>query len=370
MKDWASGSVESGMPMHGTVDKFGTTCLSVFLIWLTAHRAIATEAKTAPKLQPPKNVLRVGEIEAARQHDRHAEALRAEPDIHPHAPELISKQRVVGFPKRGQISWLLLYAIAEVGPRAHTPISQLIVVSEKGAQLLLSLPSSTYPKTTGTDSLIQQADDARIVEMTRGRFALAISHGGQARIQGSVTLLGFEPDLSLKELWSFPGERHSRHARSTIYFLKLPPDPAVSLAVRQHEAIIDGPRMKLVRNEYLYRLDPEAGGYAKADINSARLTRLLDKAERDHDMLRIEQRGTIVLWTALGLKEEAAAQDRARQAAYARLHRRLSGSARTDLEIEERNWLEERDRIEDLYELNRFVADRVRELTKREHDLK
>jgi hypothetical protein len=209
-----------------------------------------------------------------------------------------------------------------------------------------------------------------MVGIARGRFALAISHGGQAKIPGRVTLFALNPDNSLSELWGYPDQDDRRYIESEIYFLKPDRQAVASIAIREHEVVFVGPGLKLFIHEVFYRLNPRTDQFTQSDIDPPRLTKLLDAAERDRQTIHITQRGTIGVGAALELKKKADQHDQALRTAYARLRRELSRPEREKLAAEQKEWLNRRDQIEDLYERIRFVADRVKELKARSENHK
>jgi hypothetical protein len=346
--------------MHRPAVRFGNSIFSLVTFCLIPHYAITGEAKTSPNAHPPKDVLRAGSQVATRKHQQ--VVARGEPDIYPHEPKLIAKQRITGFPSPKQTSWLLLYSVAEVGPRAHTPISQLTIVSERESHVIVAIPSENEPAPDDPSELIEQADDALLVEIARGRYALAISHGGQAKIPGDVTVFAINRDFSLKELWIYPGHGERRRIGSTIYFVRDPKEKATLLAVRQDEVIYEGPKVKLSTRDLLYRLDAATDRYEQAEIDPAQLAKLLKVSERNRRNLSIDQRPEMGLENARYEKQE---QDRMLNEVYGKLLRKLPSKVREALSVEQREWLTKRDQFDFLDDRNKFVADRTRELTER-----
>lgn len=346
--------------MHRPAVRFGKSIFSVVTFCLISHCAITGEAKPSPNAHPPRDVLRIGSQVAARKHQQ--VAARGEPDIYPHEPKLIAQQRITGFPSPKQSSWLLLYSVAEVGPRAHTPISQLTIVSEREPHVIVAIPSENEPLPDDPSEIIEQADDALLVEIARGRYALAISHGGQAKIPGDVTLFAINRDFSLKELWTYPGHDERRRMGSTIYFVRDSKEIATLLAVRQDEVIYEGPKVKLLTRDLLYRLDAATDRYEQAEIDPAQLAKLLEVSKRNRRNLSIGQRPDMGLENARYEKQE---QDRMLNEVYGKLLRKLPSKLHEAMSVEQREWLTKRDQFEFLDDRNKFVADRTRELTER-----
>ena len=360
MKDRSVGSVKLGIPMHGPADRFRKSILSVVIFCQIPHDGTTSEAKISSIAYPPKDVLRAGAQVAARKHRQ--VVTKGEPDIYPHEPKLIAKQRITGFPSPKQSSWLLLFSVAEVGPRAHTPISQLALVSEREPHVIVAIPLENKSAPDDPSEIIEQADDAVLVEITSGRYALAISHGGQAKIPGDVTLFAFNRDFSVKELWTYPDRERTRKFGSTIYFVRDPKEKATLLAVRQDEVIYEGPKVKLLTHDLLYRLDAATDRYELTEIDPARLRKMIEVSKRDRGNLSIGQRPDMGLENARYEKQE---HDRLLNEVYGKLLRKLPTKLREALSVEQREWLTKRDQIEYLDDRNKFVTDRTRELTER-----
>jgi hypothetical protein len=332
-------------------------------IWLGALALFAGGASSRPAAaeppkKPPVDVLRIGIRQAAKRHDL-AQRL---PDVHAYPPKLAGAQRVVGYPRSGQAAWMLHYTVAEVGPRALTPLSQIVIVAEARPQLLLALPQD------GEDpedpSPAGEAQGCRMVELSPGRFALAIEWGRQRKIPGHLSIFALERQGPPRELWTFP-EEGMRSVASTIHYVKLDGDETFSLAIRQLEEVFEGDRAKIVPHEFLYRLDPKADRYRRADIEPAHLKRIIDAAKRDPRSPVSEQRGTAGFDTHLSQLEDAAKLDRALNAVYTSVAMKLSPAENDTMKAEELLWLRERDAIKNDWERMQFVEKRIKVLEQR-----
>lgn len=312
---------------------------------------------------PPAAVLRVGHAEAERQF-RLLEKQKPE-GVTSYPPQLRSSQRVTDFLHSGEGAWLLLYWVAEVGPRAHTPLSQLIIVSAKHHQILLSIPSRDPAHDPAAAQIAGEAQDALLVEVSPRRHALAIAHGAQSKIPGTVTLLSLSTQGPPKEIWRFPAENAGGRTESDIYFVRLPHEKATAIAVQVNEQVFDGDRQSLRKDARLYRLAPAGDNYERADVAPARLSEILARARGDGQTPHILQAGPVGVEALMETGEQATRLKGALNDADARLHAKLSHSERAQLTAEERSWLEKRDATLDPDQRNQLVTDRVKDLTQR-----
>ena len=261
---------------------------------LLTHSAVTISAAELqpPGGNPPKEVLRVARTEAMRRYRSLVEELQGDTNSHAHLPELVTCQAVVNWLHPEERAWLLLYWVGKAGPRSHTPYSHLSIIAGQDRRVLLSIPGSAG-KESGAAAEAAEAQDALMLEMAPGRYALAFSYGAHSKFAGHVKLVSLEKQWPTRELWTCPEAANSPRTHSDIYFTRPPHEKTVAIAVRQYEQIWEGEITKLLRHEFLYRLPTKGGRYAPSKIGAARLSQLLDAVEHDPNTLHIKQAGPI-----------------------------------------------------------------------------
>jgi hypothetical protein len=103
----------------------------IALIWSADVHAEGEATVHPPGGRPPAEVQRVAVKEAVWRRRGVDQEADLHPDTKSFAPQRLVTQKIVDFRYPGWSAWLLLYSVAEVDPRAHTPISQLVMVSSK-----------------------------------------------------------------------------------------------------------------------------------------------------------------------------------------------------------------------------------------------
>ena len=241
-----------------------------------------------PGGKPPPPVLRVGLREATRIRQKIDK--EENPDTKTFEPKLIASQKCADFRHPNRSAWLLLFAVAENGPRAHTPVSQLLLIASVDHRIIFEAPSR-HPsiQESEMDSTAEQADDALMVEVSPGHFALALSWGGQSKIAGEVSILALSRNHAPKPLWDFSGNR----VASIVYFVKLPSEKATALAVRQEEEVYENEQWKNHEHELLFHLDPDSNQYTQVEIRPDHLSKIISVAERNPKSLKIQQEGSV-----------------------------------------------------------------------------
>ena len=334
---------------------------AVFLFLVNLAVAVAEE-------KAPPEVLKLGMAEARRQHARAVEDHKENPDIRPYPPKLVLQTQTVNFLKPAEKAWMLLYHVADIGPRAHIQVSELVLISARDSRVILAWPAhdaQTTADENDAESAASECDDARLVKIAPGRFAIALSYDVAPKSGGAVGIFSVGAKAPSKVLWSYPGEHQSSDVSSEIYFVRLPSEKTVSLAVRRHEVDATDDAHKVVNSGLLFRLDVKSDQFVPAEIEPARLESILERAEKDSNTPSIFQTGPMSLENEVAAEKEAEQLDKRLNAVYTRLRKKLSDEAVKELTIEEKAWLEKRDAIEDLEERNDFVKKRVQELSTR-----
>lgn len=317
-----------------------------------------------PGGKAPAAVLRVGRREAMREYRAVIRENRDDPDSHPSRPELKVTQAVVDYRNAGRRAWLLLYWVGEAGPRAHTPFSQLSIVSAEG-EVILSLPARRPAAKVGAAEIANEAQDALMVEVAPGRFALALSYGGQSRMTAHVRLVSLPAKGVPREMWTYPAEDDDRRTESTIFFVHLPHEASKAIALRENEQHWEGDEISLVHRNLLYRLDASRRRYLPAEVAPARLAQILAAAKADKKTFRIEQYGPVGVEDLMDEEEQAAKLERELSAAYRRLREKLSTADRAALLQDEQAWLATRDAETHHEKRSKLVQARVQELKAR-----
>jgi uncharacterized protein YecT (DUF1311 family) len=166
-------------------------------------------------------------------------------------------------------------------------------------------------------------------------------------------------------MWSYPADDDDRRTESTIFFVHLPHETSMAIAVRENEQHFEGEQQTLLHHDLLYRLDEARHRYLPAEMAPGRLAKILAAAEGDKKAFRIEQVGTSGVEGLMEEEEQAARLDRELNAAYRRLRAKLSTEDRAALLQEEQAWLATRDAEPDSEQRAKLVEARVRELNAR-----
>jgi len=206
-------------------------------------------------------------------------------------------------------------------------------------------------------------DDAIMVQIAPGRFALGLSCGSGGRLAGDAVILTVGGPQPFHRMFSLPGFSDEGNTDSTAYFVKVQANEPLALAVRQKMIPRSEGDSRLVRNEFFYRLNARHDRYERASFPPAKLTHLIDAAERNGDSLQISQTGGMVFVGAEQEDEEAAAADRALNSVYQRLRQKLPPMERERLRQEEIDWLTCRDTVNS--GRTDVVKQRVKELQER-----
>lgn len=284
--------------------------------------------------------------------------------LHDH-PILLSAQRTVDFRHPSRPAWLLLYSVGEWGPRAHTNISQLTLLSAGDGRVLWKSPQSLQG---GDDSAPSEMDDAVMVEIAPGRFVLGLSCGSGGRWGGSATILALGGPKPLESLLDLPGEKDGPYTESTGYFVSTGAHEPLALAVRQEEITFgndaDPLDPTLTRREFLFRFDSKLERLEKAAYPIAQLTRLIDSAARNKITPQIYQSGSLAFGANAYEVDQLAAADRALNRAYEQLRQKLPPDEKEQLKREELAWLGRRDALK-FSERTPFVQNRTKELRQR-----
>ena len=316
-----------------------------------------------PGGRAPAAVLRVARREAERAYRAVVREHEDNSDSHPSRPELKVTQAVVDYRHPGRRAWLLLYRVGTAGPRANTPFSQLSIVSADG-EVILSVPARSPEANVGAAEIASEAQDALMVEIAPGRYALAVSYGAQSKIPGEVKLISLPAKGAPQEMWTYPAEDDTRRTESTIFFVHLPHEASMAIAVRERTALgrraTDAPAHNL-----LYRLDPQRRRYLPAEMAPDGLAKILAAAAADKETFRVEQIGTPGVEALMEEEEQAARLDGELNAAYRRLRAKLSTDDGAALLLEERAWLATRDAEPDHEKRAKLVEARVKELNAR-----
>jgi uncharacterized protein YecT (DUF1311 family) len=318
---------------------------------------------------PPPMVRRAALAEALK----YLSLCRKDPDSKEmglHQPTLLSAQRTVDFRRPSEPAWLLLYSVGSAGPRAHTNISQLILVSAKDGRIILKSPedseSSISRGNSENDQCPDAMDDALLVQIALGRFVLGLSCGTGGRLSGYATIRAVGGQHPFHSMFQLPGEDDPLETRSVIYFVKDQANEPLALVVRQKELIWEANSdPKLVPHEFFYRFNAERYRYERTSFPAEKLTRLIDAAERDQDVLKMIQEGGMAYSNTEPVMKEAAAADRELNSVYRRLRQKLSPDESERLKQDEIDWLARRDAIREIEKRTAFVKQRVEELQNR-----
>ena len=116
------------------------SCLGIFGSAFAPGVHAGWQARICPPGgKPPAAILRAGQREANRL--RRKIEVEESSDTRTFAPKLIASQKAVDFRHPKRRAWLLLLAVAENGPRAHTPVSQLLLISSDDHRIIFEAPS-------------------------------------------------------------------------------------------------------------------------------------------------------------------------------------------------------------------------------------